>query len=66
MILNRQDRTIQRIRSIRTNDVKDIANIIEQVDITSLKQTIRYYPLRFLGDALGGDDTGYPSLLMHI
>jgi len=48
----REDRTIQRIRLIRTNDVKDIANVIEQTDVANLRQTIRYYPLRFLGDGI--------------
>lgn len=49
---NQEDKTFQRVMSIRWSDVLEIANIIKQADIPSLRQTIRYYPLTFLGDGI--------------
>jgi len=46
-----EDRALQRIRLLRSEDVSRITAVITPAKIDELRWTIRYYPLRFLGDA---------------
>lgn len=56
-----EDQVINRIRPLRSEDVSCMVTMIRQAEIGKLRQTIRYYPLRFLADGIDAYRYGFDN-----
>jgi len=56
-----EDQFIQRLRVLRSEDLIHITTVISRAEIGKLRGTIRYYPLRFLGDGIDAYRYGFDN-----
>lgn len=63
--ISEENRTVQSVVSMRSPDVKHITSLISQTDIGKLRQTPRYYPLRFLANSIDAYRYGFDNASIY-
>lgn len=59
--LTSEELFIERIKPLRTEDVRPMAVTLRKVEMTKLRQSVRYYPLRFLNDGIDAYRYGFDN-----